>query len=228
MNNIVKKMVLAITLFLFNSNLNFATDIMNETNTKLGAIYHNVDAPSDLTPLKYDKNNTENKIPTIEPNTQKLLNENKATNSNAILSTSSNATLSTSSNILLSTNSQIFIHDGIKYIKGELVGEFKLTGYCACTKCTNGTGMTYSGKPVRENHTVAADRKVLPIGTFIILEGSRGWDTESYNGVYQVEDIGGGVKDKHIDIYRPTHDLAAYVTYYGYNYANVYIALPIE
>ena len=220
MNNIIKKMVLTITFFLFISNFNFATDIMNEANTKLGAIYHNVDAPSDLTPIKYNKNNTVNEIPSIDPNTQKLLNENKATNSNAILSTSSN--------ILLSTDSQIFIHDGIKYIKGELVGEFKLTGYCACTKCTNGTGMTYSGKPVRENHTVAADRKVLPIGTFIILEGSRGWDTESYNGVYQVEDIGGGVKDKHIDIYRSTHDLAAYVTYYGYNYANVYIALPIE
>lgn len=226
MNNIVKKMVLAITLFLFISNLNFATDIMNEPNTKLGAIYHNVDAPNDLNPIKGNKNNIETKTSTSS-DTKYLSNEKKATNSD-IISTNSNATLSTSSNILLATDSQIFIHDGIKYIKGELVGEFKLTGYCACTKCTNGSGYTYSGKPVRENHTVAADRKILPIGTFIVLEGSRGWDTESYNGVYQVEDIGGGVKDKHIDIYRPTHDLAAYVTYYGYNYANVYIAIPIE
>ena len=217
MSKIIKKMVLfviyGVFVLIFASFSSNVDDKNNYNSTKNNAIYHNIDSPDDINPIV---NNTNENI---------LNNEKISTASNII---ATNSSIATYPNILISTNSQIFIHDGIKYIKGELVGEFKLTGYCACKKCTNGSGYTYSGKPVRENHTVAADRKILPIGTFIVLEGSRGWDTESYNGVYQVEDIGGGVKDKHIDIYRPTHDLAAYVTYYGYNYANVYIAIPIE
>ena len=122
----------------------------------------------------------------------------------------------------------IYEHDGIKYKKSVLVGNFKLTGYCACKKCTLGTGITYSGKPVRANHTVAADLKILPLGTYIILEGTQGKNVNTYNGVYQVEDKGGGVKNKHIDIYQPTHDLASLVTYHGYSYANIYIAEPIK
>ena len=126
--------------------------------------------------------------------------------------------------INLSTDSNIYIHDGIAYVKGEEKGKFSLSGYCACTKCTSGTGITYSGKPVREQHTVAADKKVLPIGTVIILENAVGKDGQVYDGVYVVEDIGGGVKNNHLDIYRPTHDLASLVTYYGRAYGNVYIA----
>ena len=124
-------------------------------------------------------------------------------------------------------NEKIFEHDGIKYIKGESLGKFMLTGYCACKKCTYGTGITYSGKPVREKHTVAADLNVLPLGTFIILEGVDGRNVENYNGVYQVEDKGGGVKNKHIDIYLPTHEAASQVTYHGRAYANVYLATPL-
>lgn len=126
------------------------------------------------------------------------------------------------------TDDTIFEHDGVKYKKSVFVGNFKLTGYCACKKCTLGTGITYSGKPVRANHTVAADLKVLPLNTFIILEGTQGKNVEVYNGVYQVEDKGGGVKNKHIDIYQPTHDLASLVTAHGYSFANIYIAEPID
>lgn len=122
----------------------------------------------------------------------------------------------------------IFEHDGKYYRKGVNMGSFSLSGYCACKKCTNGTGITYSGHPVRENHTVAADKKVLPIGTMIILENAVGKDGTKYDGVYEVEDIGGGVKEKHLDIYRPNHDLASLVTYYGKAYGNVYIAEPVE
>ena len=124
-------------------------------------------------------------------------------------------------------NSEIFEHDGIRFKKSMSMGSFKLTGYCACKKCTYGTGITYSGKKVRENHTVAADLSILPIGTYIILEGIED-EAKKYNGVYQVEDKGGGVKNKHIDIYQPTHELASLVTYHGATHANVYIAEALE
>lgn len=124
-------------------------------------------------------------------------------------------------------DSEIFEHDGKKFKKTKLMGSFKLTGYCACKKCGTGTGITYSGKKVRENHTVAADLKILPIGTYIILEGIED-GAKKYDGIYQVEDKGGGVKNKHIDIYQPTHELASLVTYHGANHANVYIAEELE
>ena len=126
--------------------------------------------------------------------------------------------------INVSSDSNIYVHDGIAYIKGENKGKFSLSGYCACTKCGTGTGITASGKPVREAHTVASDWKVLPKGTVIILEDAVGKDGQVYDGVYVVEDRGGGVKNNHLDIYRPTHELASLVTHYGRAYGNVYIA----
>ncbi len=128
--------------------------------------------------------------------------------------------------IEIASDSKIYIHDGIAYVKGEDKGRFSLSGYCACNKCGTGTGITYSGAHVRENHTVAADKKVLPIGTVLILEDAVGKDGQIYDGVYVVEDIGGGVKNNHLDIYRPTHELASLVTHYGRAYGNVYIAKP--
>ena len=126
--------------------------------------------------------------------------------------------------INVSTDSNIYVHDGIAYINGEDKGKFSLSGYCACTKCGTGTGITASGKPVREAHTIASDWKVLPKGTVIILEDAVGKDGQVYDGVYVVEDRGGGVKNNHLDIYRPTHELASLVTHYGRAYGNVYIA----
>ncbi|MBO6119845.1 MAG: 3D domain-containing protein [Lachnospiraceae bacterium] len=124
----------------------------------------------------------------------------------------------------IATDSKIYIHDGIAYVKGEDKGKFFLSGYCACTKCGTGTGITASGKPVREAHTIASDWKVLPKGTVIILENAIGKDGQIYDGVYVVEDRGGGVKNNHLDIYRPTHELASMVTHYGRAYGNVFIA----
>lgn len=126
--------------------------------------------------------------------------------------------------IEVATESKIYIHDGIAYVKGEDKGKFSLSGYCACNKCGSGTGITASGKPVREAHTIASDWKVLPKGTVIILENAVGKDGQIYDGVYVVEDRGGGVKNNHLDIYRPTHELASMVTHYGRAYGNVYIA----
>ena len=124
----------------------------------------------------------------------------------------------------VATKSDIYIHDGVFYKKGESKGSFSLSGYCPCNICGTGTGITASGKVARANHTISADTKVLPMGTVVILENAVGKDGQVYDGVYVVEDRGGGVKNNHIDIFRPTHDLASLVTYHGKLYGDVYIA----
>ena len=48
--------------------------------------------------------------------------------------------------------------------------------------------------------TVAADRKVLPLGTRIRVYGAG-----RYSGEYTVEDTGGSVDGHHIDLYMPRH-----------------------
>ena len=130
--------------------------------------------------------------------------------------------------VKISTDSNLYIHDGVIYKKGEDKGRFSLSGYCACKKCSSGTGITYSGAHVRENHTIAADLKVLPIGSIIILENATGKDGQVYDGVYVVEDKGGGVKNNHLDIYRPTHELASLVTHYGRAYGEVFVAKKVD
>lgn len=124
----------------------------------------------------------------------------------------------------------VYYEDGVAYKKGELKGEFSLTGYCTCTKCTKGSGLTYTGTVPRHGHTVAADKTVLPMGTMIILEGTTAQRdiAGTYNGVYRVEDIGGAVKGNMIDIYQSPHEAAVAVTVHGHRYANVYIAIPIS
>ena len=122
----------------------------------------------------------------------------------------------------------VYLHDGIKFKKGKSLGEFMLSGYCNCTKCSSGIGITYSGKPTRVNHTVGAKLKNIPLNTYLIVENTHGKNVLSYDGVYQVEDTGGGARDNHLDIFQFTHDLAALVTYHGRTYADVYLAEIID
>lgn len=117
----------------------------------------------------------------------------------------------------------LYIHDGVTYKKGELKGNFRLSGY------ENSAGNpTYSGKMTRANHTVAADLSELPLGTMIIVEGTSGKTVHQYDGVYQVEDIGSGVNGKHLDIYCEGYTAAAAVTDHGWQYSDVWIAVPVE
>lgn len=58
-------------------------------------------------------------------------------------------------------------------------------------------GRTASGAPVRTG-IVAADPRVLPLGSKIRVEAGR------YSGDYLVADTGGAVKGKKIDIWIPT------------------------
>ena len=82
----------------------------------------------------------------------------------------------------------------------ESLGDFKITQYTAgfesCGKHPDDPeyGITRSGARVQKNHTIASDWAVLPKGTKVMVEG--------FNGiVYTVEDTGGAVIGKHIDIY---------------------------
>lgn len=82
---------------------------------------------------------------------------------------------------------------------GKLInmGEFKLTAYCPCQRCSDHYGrLTSTGKYARSGHTIAVDPKEIAYGTKILIG-----DT-----VYIAEDCGGRVKGEHIDIFMDTHE----------------------
>lgn len=80
----------------------------------------------------------------------------------------------------------------------EKLGKFKITFYCGGA-CCNGkwAGKTCTGNPMTEGRTIAVDKTVIPLGTSVYIEGF-GW--------YVAEDVGGGVRGNHIDIYLADHD----------------------
>lgn len=65
-----------------------------------------------------------------------------------------------------------------------------------------GHGRTASGKRVRRG-MIAADRRVLPLGTKVRLK-----NVGQYSGVYRVEDTGGKIRGRKIDIYMPSRRAA--------------------
>ena len=102
------------------------------------------------------------------------------------------------------------------------LGEYKLTSYCACEKCCgywatirpldeNGDPIVYtaSGAIARQGVTVAADTSILPFGTVILIGGEE----------FIVQDVGGGVDGKHIDIYFDNHAAAVE---FGVRYETIY------
>lgn len=72
-------------------------------------------------------------------------------------------------------------------VKLSALGSFTATAYCL-------KGRTASGSGVRRG-IVAADPRVLPLGTRINLEAG------SYSGSYIVADTGGGIKGRRLDIW---------------------------
>lgn len=81
----------------------------------------------------------------------------------------------------------------------EDLGEYKITAYCPCEICCGkwaGLNLTASGAKPQSNHTIACNS--LPFGTEIMLNDI----------IYTVEDRGGGLKNKQIDIYFDTHEEA--------------------
>jgi 3D (Asp-Asp-Asp) domain-containing protein len=78
------------------------------------------------------------------------------------------------------------------------LGEFKITFYSLDVECCGKTaddpayGITKSGAHVREGVTVAVDPKVIPLGSYIYIEGL---------GYYVAQDTGSAVKGNVIDVY---------------------------
>lgn len=87
------------------------------------------------------------------------------------------------------------------YSNMSYIGDFKLTGYCACKKCCGKSpsnpnyGKTAMGTMAMEGRTIAMDKR-FPFGTKVYIEGL---------GVRIVEDRGGAIKGNRIDVYSSTH-----------------------
>ena len=85
----------------------------------------------------------------------------------------------------------------------EYLGDFRITYYCNCPKCCGKwSTMTASGATTVEGVTVAADPSI-PFGTKLLIN----------DHIYTVQDRGGAIKGKHIDIYIEGHDRALSQTY---------------
>lgn len=75
-----------------------------------------------------------------------------------------------------------------------------LTAYTAGYESTGKTpshpdyGITASGARVKENHTIAVDPDVIPLGTLVYIEGI---------GIRKAEDTGSAIKGHKIDVYIP-------------------------
>jgi 3D (Asp-Asp-Asp) domain-containing protein len=112
---------------------------------------------------------------------------------------------------------RFFIPGSIRPPKGTspTVVEMKTTSYCHCGRCCSykwflfipyqkrgfvdyrikHVGKTSSGSTVRPG-TIAADTSLYPYGTVMYIPGY---------GYGRVEDTGGAIKGRHIDLYRPNH-----------------------
>lgn len=84
--------------------------------------------------------------------------------------------------------------------KETYAGEFEITFYCPCEKCCGKVdGITATGTLAKEGQTVAADWDIILPGTRIYIDGI---------GYRTVEDKGGAIKGKHLDVYMNSHAAA--------------------
>ena len=91
------------------------------------------------------------------------------------------------------------------------LGEFKITAYCACSKC-NGSyaGQTATGATPTAGYTIAVDKRVISLGSKVKIEGK--------DNVYCAQDT--GVKGEQIDLFVSSHS-AAYD--WGVRYREVWV-----
>ena len=79
------------------------------------------------------------------------------------------------------------------------LGMFEVTAYCPCIKCCGKTdGITASGTKATSGRTIAADTTIFPFGTELYINDHK----------YIVEDKGGAIKGKKLDIFFETHSEA--------------------
>lgn len=80
----------------------------------------------------------------------------------------------------------------------ELIGTFKITYYCSCSKCCGkyANGYTATGTKATDGRTIAVSPKKIPYGTKVYIEGI---------GYRIAEDCGGAIKGNKIDVYVDSH-----------------------
>lgn len=79
------------------------------------------------------------------------------------------------------------------------LGDFTITYYCGCRKC-NGKWYGYpakNGEPLKEGYTIAVDPKVIPLNTWVYIEGI---------GDFKACDTGSAIKGNRIDIFVNDHN----------------------
>lgn len=83
----------------------------------------------------------------------------------------------------------------------KYIGQFSVTHYCNCKKCTGTStkSKTATGHIPRKGRTIAVDPKKIPLHSIVYVENI---------GYFVAEDVGGGVKGNHLDIYVESHDEA--------------------
>lgn len=80
--------------------------------------------------------------------------------------------------------------------KVQYLGKYKLTAYCGCRSCSGGYGnKTATGRKAKQGRTIAVDKRKIKLGSKVKIKGK----------TYVAEDVGGGVKGKHIDVYFKSH-----------------------
>ena len=91
------------------------------------------------------------------------------------------------------------------------LGTFKLTAYCACSRCCGKCdGITATGTKATAGRTIAVDPRKIPYGTEVII----------YGHTYIAEDCGGAIKSNKIDIFFNSH---AEALKFGVQYAEVFV-----
>ena len=102
-------------------------------------------------------------------------------------------------------------------IMADNLGEFHMTSYCPCTICCGQWGGSPEGKigalgaNVYEGVTVAADKSVLSYGSVVYIEGV---------GIRFINDCGGAINGRDIDVYIADHNRALE---FGNYYSNVWV-----
>ena len=111
-------------------------------------------------------------------------------------------TITTTETTTVETTSKI-----VTAAQSNLIGRFKITVYCACSKCC---GKYAIGRPVNKDgnvivkgssgrvltplYSIATDTRVIPSGKEVVINGK----------TYRADDTGGAVKGNVIDIYAGT------------------------
>lgn len=75
--------------------------------------------------------------------------------------------------------------------------EVLATAYCGCVQCCGKSDcITATGTRATEGRTIAADPRVIPYGTHVLIDGHE----------YIVEDCGSAINGNRIDIYFESHE----------------------